>query len=153
MDLQLKSMSGVDAIRAIRREQPDARIVVLTMYHGDEDVFRALEAGAAGYVLKDTIPEDLIRVIREVHAGERPIPPEIAAVFQARQGQPALTPRELETLELLSKGMRDKEIAYELQISQRTAQVHIRSIFAKLDVHDRTAALAVAMRRGIIRIP
>jgi DNA-binding NarL/FixJ family response regulator len=152
MDLQLKSMSGVDAIRAIRREQPNARIVVLTMYHGDEDVYRALEAGAAGYVLKDTIPEDLIRVIREVHAGERPIPPAIAAVFRARQGQPALTPRELEILELLAKGMRDKEIAYELQISQRTAQVHIRSIFAKLDVHDRTAALAVAMRRGIIRI-
>jgi two-component system NarL family response regulator len=88
MDLQLKGMSGVDAIRAIRREQPDARIVVLTMYHGDEDVFRALEAGAVAYVLKDTIPEDLFRVIREVHAGGRPISPDIAEVLRScRRGR------------------------------------------------------------------
>ncbi len=152
MDLQLSGLSGLGAIRTIRQEYPDARIVVLTMYSGDEDVFRALEAGAVGYVLKDTIPEDLIRVIRQVHAGGRPLSPDIAAVLDGRRGQAALTPRELQVVQLLASGMRDKEIAAELNISQRTAQVHIRSVFRKLKVHDRTAALAVAVKRGIIRL-
>lgn len=152
MDLQLKGMTGVDAIRQIRRVQPDARIIVLTMYGGDEDVFRSLEAGASGYLLKDAIPEDLIRMIREVHAGQRPISPEMAAIFKARRHRPTLTPREEQVLGLLAKGMRDKEISSELQISQRTTQVHLRSIFSKLDVHDRTAALAVAVRQGILRL-
>jgi two-component system NarL family response regulator len=152
MDLQLKGMSGVDAIRQIRRVKPEARIIVLTMYDGDEDVFRSLDAGASGYLLKDAIPEDLIRMIREVHAGLRPISPEMAAIFKARRDRPTLTPREEQVLGLLAKGMRDKEISSELRISQRTTQVHLRSIFSKLDVHDRTAALAVAVRQGILRL-
>jgi len=120
MDLEMPTMNGVQAIQSIRSHQPDARIVVLTMYHGDEDIFRAVAAGAIGYLLKDTLPDDLIRVIRDVHAGQRAIPPEIAAA---------------------------------LGISGDTASAHIKSIFLKFNVHDRTAALAEALRRGIIHIP
>jgi DNA-binding NarL/FixJ family response regulator len=152
MDLQLRGMSGVQAIESILAEQPDARIVVLTMYSGEEDVFRALNAGAVAYVLKDAIPEDLVRVVRAVHAGERPLSPEIAALFESRRGKPALTRREVEVLELLAMGKRDKEIGEALRISQRTAQVHIRSIYSKLNVHDRTAALSTAIKMGIIHL-
>lgn len=152
MDLQLPTMNGVQAIRAIRREQPDARVVVLTIYYGDEDIYRAIQAGAVGYLLKDAVPDDLIRVIREVHAGQRAIPPDIAAVLEARASQPSLTYRELQVLELLATGKRNKEIAADLGISNDTASAHIKSIFAKFNVHDRTAALAEALRRGIIHI-
>jgi DNA-binding NarL/FixJ family response regulator len=152
MDLQLPRVNGLQAIRAIRHAQPDARIVVLTMYHGDEDIYRALQAGAVGYLLKDTVPEDLVRVIREVHAGQRAIPPDIAAALAVRAKQPALTLRELQVLELLATGKRNKEIAADLGISSDTARAHIKSIFVKFNVHDRTAALAEALRRGIIHI-
>jgi two-component system NarL family response regulator len=136
----------------IRHAQPDARIVVLTMYHGDEDIYRALQSGAVGYLLKDTVPEDLVRVIREVHSGGRAIPPDVAAVLATRASQPTLTFRELQVLELLATGKRNKEIADELGISGDTARAHIKSIFLKFNVHDRTAALAEALRRGIIHI-
>ncbi len=152
MDLQLPQMNGLQAIRAILAERSDARVVVLTMYQGDEDIYRALEAGAVGYLLKDTLPEDLIRVIREVHSGARPIPPDVARLLAARKDHQALSAREIEVIRLLSTGLRDKEIAYELGITQRTAQAHIRSIFAKLEVHDRTAAVAVAAKRGIVHM-
>jgi DNA-binding NarL/FixJ family response regulator len=152
MDLQLPRVNGLQAIRAIRHAQPDASIVVLTMYHGDEDIYRALQAGAVGYLLKDTVPEDLIRVISEVHAGQRAIPPDVAAALAARAKQPALTLRELQVLELLATGKRNKEIAADLGISSDTARAHIKSIFVKFNVHDRTAALAEALRRGIIHI-
>jgi DNA-binding NarL/FixJ family response regulator len=152
MDLQLPRVNGLQAIRAIRHAQPDARIIVLTMYHGDEDIYRALQAGAVGYLLKDTVPEDLIRVIREVHAGQRAIPPDVAAALAVRAKQPALTLRELQVLELLATGKRNKEIAADLGISSDTARAHIKSIFVKFNVHDRTAALAEALRRGIIHI-
>jgi two-component system NarL family response regulator len=152
MDLQLPRVNGLHAIRAIRHAQPDARIIVLTMYQGDEDIYRALQAGAAGYLLKDTVPEDLVRVIREVHAGQRAIPPDVAAVLALRARQPSLTLRELQVLELLATGKRNKEIAADLGISSDTARAHIKSIFVKFNVHDRTAALAEALRRGIIHI-
>lgn len=152
MDLQLPRMNGLDAIRAIRRDWPDARVVVLTMYQGDEDIHRAIDAGAMGYLLKDTLPDDLIRVIREVHAGQRVIPPEIAAALELRASQPTLTVRERQVLELLATGKRNKEIAAALGISGDTASAHIKSIFAKFNVHDRTAALAEALRRGIVHI-
>jgi DNA-binding NarL/FixJ family response regulator len=152
MDLQLPRMNGLQTIRAIRHAEPDARIVVLTMYHGDEDIYRALQAGAVGYLLKDTVPEDLVRVIREVHSGGRAIPPDVAAALATRANQPSLTFRELQVLELLATGKRNKEIANELGISGDTARVHIKSIFLKFNVHDRTAALAEALRRGIIHI-
>ena len=153
MDLEMPKMNGVLAIQAIRNHQPQARIVVLTMYHGDEDIHRAIAAGAMGYLLKDTLPDDLIRVIREVHAGRRAIPPEIAAVLEQRASQPTLTFRESQVLELLATGKRNKEIAAALGISGDTASAHIKSIFLKFNVHDRTAALAEALRRGIIHIP
>jgi DNA-binding NarL/FixJ family response regulator len=152
MDLQLPTLSGLEAIRAIRRAQADARIVVLTMYHGDEDIHRAVEAGAMGYLLKDTLPEDLIRVIREVNEGRRALPPEIAAALEARASHPTLTAREFQVLELLATGKRNKEIAAALGITGDTASAHIKSIFLKFNVHDRTAALAEALRRGIIHI-
>jgi DNA-binding NarL/FixJ family response regulator len=152
MDLQLRGMNGLQAIRTIRTLQPDAKIVVLTMYEGDETIYDALESGAAGYLLKDSVPADLIRVIREVHAGLKSIPPHIEAKLEARIGRPKLTMREKEVLDLLAQGMRNKEIAAELQISEETARAHIKGIFQKLRVHDRTAALAEALRRGLARV-
>ena len=152
MDLQLPTMNGHEAIKAIRQIQPDARIVVLTMYYGDEDVYRAIAAGVMGYILKDTVPDDLIHVIREVHAGRRSVPPEIEAVLDARAMQPSLTQRELQVLQLLATGKRNKEIASALGISADTTNAHVKSIFQKFNVHVRTAALAEAIRRGIIHI-
>ena len=152
MDLQLPTMNGHEAIKAIRQIQPDARIVVLTMYYGDEDVYRAIAAGVMGYILKDAVPDDLIHVIREVHAGRRSVPPEIEAVLDARALQPSLTQRELQVLQLLATGKRNKEIASALGISADTTNAHVKSIFQKFNVHDRTAALAEAIRRGIIHI-
>lgn len=150
MDLQLGRMSGVDAIRAIRRCDKDARIVVLTMYQGEEDIFRAIDAGAATYLLKDMLADDLIRVVREVHAGERPVSANVQALLSERAGRPTLTPREVQVVELIAQGMRNKEIAVSLGISEETAQVHVRNILGKLKVQDRTAVIQVAVRRGII---
>jgi DNA-binding NarL/FixJ family response regulator len=151
MDLQLGAMSGVDAINAIRRRDPTARIVVLTMSHGDEDMFRALQAGAVAYLLKDTAFEDLVRIVREVHAGNYPvIGPDVKAQLAQRAARPALTPREIQVLELIRRGLRNREIAASLAISEETVQSHVKSILAKLEVQDRTAAIDVALRRGII---
>jgi DNA-binding NarL/FixJ family response regulator len=152
MDLQLGAMSGLDAIRQIRCGWPDARIVVLTMYQGDEDVWRALEAGAATYLLKDTLSEDLVQVIRDVHAGERPLPSAVAAALASRMAQSSLTPKEVEVVRLLALGMRNKEIAAALGIAEHTAKVHVKNILAKLAVNDRAAVTAVALRRGIIHL-
>lgn len=153
MDLQLGGMSGVEAIRAIRQESPGARIVVLTMYQGDEDIYRALEAGAGTYLLKDMLSDDLITVIRDVHAGRQPaVSPNIEARLAARAAGPTLTPREIQVLELISQGMRNREIATALDVSEETIQVHVRNIFGKLQAKDRTAAVNVALKRGIIHI-
>jgi two-component system NarL family response regulator len=153
MDLRLHATSGTAAIVDIRREDPEARIIVLTMYDGDEDIHRALRAGAATYLLKDTLADDLIRVIREVHSGKRPVRPEVEARLAERASYPPLTPRELEVMGLLAQGMRNKEIAASLGISDGTIQVHVKSIFQKLSVNDRTAAINVALRRGIVHVP
>ncbi len=152
MDLRLGAMSGVEAIRAIRAGHPAARIVVLTMYEGDEDIYRAHKAGAITYLLKDTLTDDLIRVVREVHAGERPMMPAVEARLAERASQPTLTAREIEVLRLLAEGMRNKEIAAALGITEGTAQIHVKNIFAKLHVSDRTSALQVAIRRGLVHI-
>jgi len=152
MDLQLPTMTGLEAIRAIRREYPGARVVVLTMYQGDEDIYRALEAGAATYLLKDALSDELVRVVREVHAGGRPIPPNVTAQLAARKTHPPLTPREVDVVELISKGMRNKEIAVALGITEETAKVHVKNILAKLNVHDRAAVITVALRRGMIHV-
>jgi DNA-binding NarL/FixJ family response regulator len=152
MDLQLGRMSGLEAISAIRQQHPQARIVVLTTYDGDEDIYRALEAGAATYLLKDMLSDELIRVVRQVHAGQRPIGRDVQARLDARASHPALTPREIEVLELVTKGMRNKEIGAQLDISEDTVAVHLRNTFAKLKVNERTTAVTVALRRGIIHL-
>jgi two-component system NarL family response regulator len=153
MDLQLGAMSGVDAIRGIQAFDGAARIIVLTMYQGDEDIFRALEAGAVTYLLKDTLSEDLIDVVRQVHAGVRPkFSPDVQARLDERAGRQSLTPREIQVVELIGRGLRNKEIAASLGITEETAQVHVRNILSKLKVQDRTAAIRVALQRGIIHI-
>jgi DNA-binding NarL/FixJ family response regulator len=152
MDLRLGDSSGIDAIKEIRREFPTARIVVLTMYQGDEDIHRALSAGATTYLLKDALSDDLIRVVREVHAGGHPMDPDVRAQLDKRAAQPTLTPREIQVLQLVSQGKRNKEIAAILGLSEDTVPVHVKNIFAKLRVNERTAAVNVALRRGIIHI-
>jgi two-component system, NarL family, response regulator len=152
MDLQLPVTSGPEAIRRIRQLDDCARIIALTMYRGDEDIHRAFEAGAMGYVLKDTISDDLIHVIREVYAGRRVVAPDIQQALDERARHPALSLRERQVLELVAEGMRNKEIAAALGISTDTTGMHVKNIYTKLDVHDRTAAVAKAIRRGIIRI-
>lgn len=153
MDLQLRGGSGVAAIRTIRSQDPAARIVVLTMMRGDEDIHRALEAGALTYLLKDTAIEDLTRVIREAHAGKAPrISPELRAQIVARAERPSLTGREVQVLELVRRGLRNREVGASLGISEETVQSHVRSILSKLDVPDRTAAVDVALRRGILHL-
>jgi DNA-binding NarL/FixJ family response regulator len=152
MDLRLKAMSGLDAICAIRRDDPTARIIVLTMYVGDEDIHQALAAGATTYLLKEGLPDDLVRTVREVYAGEHPMRADVRAKLDERAGQPVLTPREVEVLKLISRGLRNKVIATELGITETTVAVHIKNIFAKLKVNERTAAVNVAIRRGIVHI-
>jgi DNA-binding NarL/FixJ family response regulator len=152
MDLRLGTMSGLEAIRAIRAIDPEARIVVLTMYQGDEDVYGALAAGAATYLLKEKLPDDLIRVMRDVHAGGRPLDPAIKAMLEERASHPTLTPREVEVMALISQGKRNKEIAALLGIAERTVNVHLKNIFGKLSVSERTSAVKVAVHRGIIHL-
>lgn len=153
MDLQLGATSGVDAIKAIRREAPDARIIVVTMYHGDEDIYRAMQAGATTYLVKDTLADDLVRVVRDVYSGLRPISEDVRESLRLRALQPTLTSREVEVLALIARGMRNREAAAELGISDETVRVHVKNVFQKLDVSDRTEAVNVALRRGIIHLP
>jgi two-component system NarL family response regulator len=153
MDLTLtKEMTGIQAIQAIRREFPEARILVLSAYNGDEDIFRALQAGAVTYLLKEALGDDLIPIIRAVHAGGGPLSAEVGRKLADHVKQPALTKREVEVLQLVAEGMRNKEIAAHLHISEETAQGHVKSILSKLNVHDRTEAVTVAIRRGILHI-
>ena len=152
MDLQLPGMSGLDAIQAIRSENPKARIVVLTRYQGDEDIFRALKSGAATYLLKDTPSDELVRAVRDVHLGLSSLPANVAQRLATRPFDEGLTSRGMEVLRLLAAGMRNKEIAAALDISQETVQGHVKKILRTLEVNDRTAAVTVAIRRGIIRL-
>ena len=152
MDLKMPDLGGVDSIRGIRAEFPSAKIIVLSTYQGDEDIFRALEAGAVTYLLKDMIADKMMDVIREVAGGGRPILPEVAQRLTDRMFKAVLTPRELDVLQLVATGRRNKEIAGELNISEETVQGHMKNILSKLDVHDRTEAVAVAVRRGIVHL-
>lgn len=153
MDLTLTpEMSGIQAIQAIRTESPDARIAVLSASDGDEDIYQALRAGAVAYLLKDRLGDDLIPIIRQVHGGGGAIPPDIARKLVDRLARKGLTTREIDVLQLMAQGLRNKEIAGELGITDQTTQGHVKNILAKLNVHDRTGAVTVALRRGIIRI-
>jgi DNA-binding NarL/FixJ family response regulator len=152
MDLKMPVMSGVETICAIRKEFPAAKIIVLSTYQGDQDIYRALGAGAVTYLLKDMLGDSMIKVIREVADGKRPIPSEVAQRLADRMFQPTLTTREIEVLQLVARGLRNKEIAADLRISEETAQGHVKSILSKLSVHDRTEAVAVGIRRGFVHI-
>jgi len=152
MDLRLPGLSGIDAITAILGKFPRARIMVLSSYGGTEDVFRAFQAGARSYFLKDVKGRELVDAIRAVHAGQRPLPKEIASCLAERMPCPELSPRELEILKLIAHGESNKEIASRLAISEGTVRVHASNVFAKLGCNDRAQAVAVAFHRGIIWI-
>jgi DNA-binding NarL/FixJ family response regulator len=152
MDLQMPTMSGTETIIAIRREFPNARLIVLTTYGGDIQVVRALKAGARGYVLKGHVHKALLDTIRAVHAGLKRIPPEIAAELAAHLGEEELTAREIGVLRLIAAGNANKEIAAQLCISDETVKSHITNILEKLGAHDRTHAVTIALKRGIIEL-
>ena len=152
MDLQMPEMNGIDAIRAIRREFPEARIIVLTTYRGDILASRALKAGAAGYLLKSMLRRDLLNTIRLVHAGRRHIPPEVAQSLAEHQADALLTEREIDVLQLVAAGRSNKIVADELSISEETVKSHMKSIMSKLSANDRTHAVTIAMQRGILSL-
>lgn len=152
MDLRLPDISGIDALIAIRTESPDACVVVLTTFEGDVEIQRALQAGARGYLLKTTPAKELVEVIRETHAGKKRIPAEVAAQLAEHMGEEGLTRREIEVLKHLAEGNRNKDIGERLFISEETVKVHIKHIMEKLGANDRTQAVAIAVRRGIIQL-
>jgi DNA-binding NarL/FixJ family response regulator len=152
MDLRLPDISGIDTMIAIRNEFPEARIVMLTTFEGDVEIQRALEAGARGYLLKSMPPRELVGVIRQVHIGKKRIPSEVAARLAEHLGEEDLTSREMDVLRHAVNGNRNRDIAERLFISEETVKVHIKHIMEKLGASDRTQAVAVALRRGIIQL-
>lgn len=152
MDLRLPDGSGIDAMTAILDEFPKARIIILTMFEGDVEIQRALKAGARAYLLKTMPPKELVETIRRVHAGKKFIPPEIAANLAEHYSNDELTPREVEVLRHIAEGNRNRDIAELLFISEETVKVHIKHIMDKLDANDRTQAVSIAIRRGIIQL-
>jgi DNA-binding NarL/FixJ family response regulator len=152
MDLRLPDLSGIDVMIAIRQEFPKARVVMLTTFEGDVEIQRALQAGAQGYLLKNMPPSELAKAIRHVHAGKKRVPPEVAAHLAEHLADEELTPREVEVLERVAGGNRNRDIADLLYISEETVKVHIKHIMDKLRAKDRTDAIAIAVRRGIIQL-
>ncbi len=152
MDLRLPDMNGVDAMAAIRAEFPEARIIILTTFEGDVEIQRALEAGARGYLLKSMPPKELLDGIRQVHAGKKRIPPEIVAQLAEHLSDETLTSREVEVLRQVAGGNRNRDIAEHLFISEETVKVHVKHVMEKLGASDRTEAVAIAIRRGIIQL-
>jgi DNA-binding NarL/FixJ family response regulator len=150
VDLRLPRLSGVEVIERLRMETPQARFIVLTTYDGDEDIYRALQAGAKAYLLKGMTSEELIATVRMVHAGKSYIPPGIAQRLAERMGTEELTPREFDVLEQIVRGKSNKEIASELTVSEATVKTHINSLLSKLGVTDRTQAATAAIQRGIV---
>jgi DNA-binding NarL/FixJ family response regulator len=150
MDVRLPGMSGADASAAIIREFPGARILMLSTHAGEEEIYRALQAGARGYVLKSTVREELLHAIREVSEGRRFLDPVVAPVLAERMSHRSLTSRELEVLRMVVKGLGNKEIANTLNLSETTVKLHVSHVLAKLNVEDRTQAATAAIRRGII---
>lgn len=152
MDLRLPDMSGIDIVIAIRSEFPEARIIMLTTFEGDVEIHRALQAGARGYLLKNMPPSELLDVIRQVHAGKKRIPPEIASQLAEHMSDQNLTEREVEVLRQVADGNRNRDIAKNLFISEETVKVHIKHIMEKLGASDRTQAVSIGIRRGIIQL-
>lgn len=150
MDLQMPEMGGIDALSAIRGEFPEARIIVLTTYAGDAQVFRALKAGARAFLLKGLLRKELLETIRAVHAGQKRLPPEVAAEIAEHATDAVLTTRELEVLRLIAGGNANKEIAAQLSITEETVKGYVKNILAKLEANDRTHAVTIGLKRGII---
>jgi two-component system NarL family response regulator len=153
MDLRLPDIGGAELITAIRKGEPGAKFIILTSYDAEEDVFRAIQAGAHGYLLKGTFPDGILEeAIRSVHAGRRVIPPEIAERLAHRLSNPELTPREIAVLELVARGLSNREIGEELSTRPGTVKTHLDRIYAKLGVGDRTAAALIAIERGLVSL-
>ena len=152
MDLRLPDKSGIDTMISIRREFPEARIIMLTTFEGDVEIKRALEAGARAYLLKSMPPKELVEVIRQVHAGKKRVPPQLAAQLAEHISDEPLTSREIEVLSQIAEGNRNRDIGEKLFITEETVKVHIKNIMGKLGASDRTQAVAIAIRRGIIHL-
>jgi DNA-binding NarL/FixJ family response regulator len=150
MDLQMPEMNGIDAMSSIRGEFPDARIIVLTTHAGDVQVSRALKAGARAYLLKGSLRKELLETIRAVHAGQKRLSSEVAAELAEHASDDALTPREVDVLRLIAGGNANKEVAAKLSLTEETVKSHVRNVLAKLGANDRTHAVAIAIKRGII---
>jgi DNA-binding NarL/FixJ family response regulator len=152
MDLQMPALNGIEAIIGIRSEYPEARIIVLTTYTGDVQVLRALKAGARAYILKEHVHRELLDTIRAVHAGQKRIPPEVAAELAEHAAADELSSREIDVLRLIATGNANKQIAAQLSISEETVKSHVANLLAKLGANDRTHAVTLALKRGIIEL-
>jgi len=152
LDLRMPDGDGIQTIKALIARDPGAQVMVLTTYDNEEDIFRALESGARGYLLKDTTKEEIIAAVRQIHLGERYLPQAVAARLADRLIRPSLTPRELDVLRLVCRGRTNKEMASAMFISEETVKTHMKSLFQKLGVHDRAEAVSVSLQRGIIRL-
>lgn len=152
MDLRMPNMDGIEAVKQIRKLDPEARIIALTSYDGDQEIYRALEAGVRGYILKETVHTEIVRAIRVVQAGKRLMPPEVAERLSEHFPQAALTPREVEVLQYVAQGYGNKEIGERLGTAAGTVKMHLQNILSKLGASDRTHAVTLAIRRGIINI-
>jgi len=150
MDLRMPNMDGIQATRLIRRETPEARIIALTSYDGDQDIYRSLEAGVRGYLLKEMVHTEIVRAIRVIHSGKRLMPPEVAERLSEYSPQVTLTPREIEVLAFVARGLGNKEIGAQLGTAAGTVKMHLQNILCKLGASDRAHAVALAVRRGII---
>jgi DNA-binding NarL/FixJ family response regulator len=152
MDLRMPEMTGVDATREIRKDAPDAKIIALTSYDGDQDIYRAIEAGVRGYILKEMVHTKVLDAIRTVQAGKRLMPAEVAERLSEYFPQVALTPREVEVLSYVARGLANKEIAHKLGTASGTVKMHVQNILAKLGASDRTHAVTIALERGILHL-
>jgi two-component system NarL family response regulator len=152
LDLRMPVMTGVEAALAIRKEYPQARMIALTTYGGDEDIRRALAAGVQAYLTKDVLHDELLKAIRAVHTGQTYLPAAVAAALAAQMPRPDLSAREVQVLELIVQGLANKQIAYSLGIAEHTVKNHVKSILSKLSVQDRTQAATAAIQRGIIHL-
>jgi len=153
LDMRMPIMSGVEAAQAIRAEFPHARMIALTTYGGDEDIRRALAAGVQAYLTKDVLHDELLKAIRAVHAGQTYLPAGVAAALAAQMPRPDLSAREVQVLELIVRGLANKQIAYSLNIAEHTVKNHVKNILDKLGVQDRTQAATAAIQRGIVHLP
>ena len=152
MDLRMPAMDGIETTKEIRKIDPEAKIIALTSYDGDQEIYRALEAGVRGYILKESVHTEIVRAIRVVHSGKRLMPPEVAERLSEHFPQVALTPREIEVLQHVAKGLGNKEIGVRLGTAAGTVKMHLQNILSKLGASDRTHAVTLAIRRGIIHI-